>query len=200
MKTVLLFVLTLFAAASVHAQSAFGVLSTAVSTNTYYCVVPPSGATCANLISASCDNGTGVLTFYSGPSAGIQITNAAGATASNILVESTSTLVNNDVVIIRKVATDQYLKAIVQVTNSNAGGFIITNTATAASLPWAVSAGDMVYKMTAGPAFKVANTVLTLSSPAVLVQRGEVPALVELAVSGSTTNNGVVVAGQRHVP
>lgn len=85
------------------------------------------------------------------------ITNAQNVAASNVFVSSVLGLFVNDIVVVRSVASDRYFAAHVMGTNGN--NLVFTNGTSSSSqtmtLPFAVAAGDLVYRM-------VTNNIHTL--------------------------------------
>lgn len=105
------------------------------------------------------------------------ITNAMAVSSSNVLVSSVNGLFVNDIVVIRSLASDRYVAGHVMGTNGN--NLVLTNGTSSSSqtitIPFAVTAGDLVYRM-------VTNNVLQLTG------------------TNSLSAPGGIFAGQYNVP
>lgn len=114
-----------------------------------------SGTPVLQYLSASSDLSTSKVTIYTaGPS--VLVTGTSAASGTNIVTAGgTNTFTTGDVIVLRSVGADLYQKTTVGVVTA-------TNITTGSALTRALSAGDVLYKMTADATIPVGAATVSV--------------------------------------
>jgi hypothetical protein len=146
----------------------------------------------------------GRLRFYNADNS-IVITNALAAGLTNILLQSTNTLVAGDLICIRGVTNDTYQVAAISLVAQT--GIILTNTfggALTATCPtdFALFAGDLIYRLTEAGAFQLTTGTNTFTAPGAgavySFQEGRPGVVLANITAGGSTNSTAIelIAGK----
>jgi hypothetical protein len=189
MKLILAFILAAGAVSIAVAQSltAFGTAGTDIGNTLNYAVISAHGqnqaAPLVKFVSVTSDKTAAVLTFYT---VGAPVQSISGNTSiSNLVVASTNGFLENDIVVIRHIASDTYERRVVHAVSSS------TNLTIKSPLTAATVAGDLVYKATAAGTIPVGNATVTLSGAGIWAgQRGR-PLLLEVDGTSACHINAV---------
>lgn len=137
----------------------FSQTSTDIGATNSHVIISANGPGSAQVdyVSVTSDKAGSLLLFYTA-STGIPITLATNASQAVVYAAGTGNFAANDKVVLRHVATDTYDRLVVSAVA--AGTTTFTGNPSAATV-----AGDIVYKMTAGPALPVGAATLTIAVP-----------------------------------
>lgn len=137
----------------------FSLTSTDIGATNSHVIVSANGPGSAQVdyVSVTSDKAASQLLFYTA-STGIPVTLATNASQAVVYVAGTGNFAANDKVVLRHVASDTYERLVVSAVAATTTTFTANPTA-------ATVAGDIVYKMTAGPAIPVGNATVTISVP-----------------------------------
>lgn len=172
-----------------HAQSqvrAFNMTSTDIGATNSHAIISAFGKGQAEIdyLSVTSDKAGSLLTFYTAGD-GVLVVTATNATQAVIYAPGTANFTAGDIVVLRHKAADTYQRLVVSSTAT--ASVTMTGNATA------TVAGDVLYKLTAGPAIPVGAATVTIAVPC---YRGQENKPTYLEIDGTSASQINLISGK----
>lgn len=170
------------------ALNAFSKTSTDIGATNSHVIISANGngAPRVEYVNVTSDKAGALLLFYT-TSPGVVLNLATNASQAVLWLVGTS-YAANDIVVLRHLSTDVYERLVVSASTS-------TNVTATASVVGATVAGDILYKVTAGPAIAVGAATVAVSTASGAVYNGKEGLPLYAEVDGTSASQINLISG-----